>query len=365
MKIGIPKEIKSEEGRVALLPVHVAELIDDGHSVTVETGAGILSGATDADYTAVGARIAPGSASVFGTCELIVKVKEPQEAEYGLMQPHHILLTNIHAAADRPLTDQLLKIGLSAISAENTHRYGSPNCPLAGEVGAFEGVRMCLSPHGGSGRHFMPHFGAPALKAVVLGLGAVGNGALRTLMRLGCSVTGLDINAGSRKRARLEWAGSDFSAGDIAALPGLLADTDLFVNCVLWPKHRNDHLISRAMLAQMKSTAVIADISCDEGGAVETTRATTWSDPVYVEDGIRHFCVDNIPGAVPATASAGYGAALLPHIKSIARHGVIATCRQDDWLARGLTCINGELILEEAGIVQKRPFTPVAELLSD
>ena len=365
MKIGIPKEIKSQEGRVALLPAHATDLIGAGHSVTVETGAGILSGAVDADYAAAGAHIAPDAAGVYGDCELIVKVKEPLEAEYDLMQPHHIVLTNIHAAADRPLTDQLLQIGLTAISAESTHRYGSPNCPLAGEVGAFEGVRMCLSPHGGSGRHFMPHFGAPALKAVVLGLGAVGNGALRTLMRLGCSVTGLDINAGSRKQAELEWAGSDFSAVDIDALPGLLADTDLFVNCVLWPKHRDDHLIDRAMLKQMKPTAVIADISCDAGGAVETTRATTWSDPIYVEGGIRHFCVDNIPGAVPVTASAGYGAALLPHIKSIAPHGVIEACRQDEWLARGLTCVKGDLILEEAGIVQKRPFTPVAEFLSD
>ncbi len=365
MKIAIPKEIKPQEGRVALLPGHVAELVGEGHQVTVETGAGVLSGASDEDYRAAGAKIAADAATGYGAGQLIVKVKEPLDAEYGLLESRHILFTNIHSAADRPLTDHLLKTGLTAISAEDTHRFGSPNCPLAGEVGAFEGVRLCFSPHGGGGRHFMPHFGAPALRAVVIGLGAVGGGALRTLLRLGCSVSGLDISRQSRSQSELDWAGADFTSGDVDALPGLLADTDLFVNCVMWPKHRDDHLIDRAMLGKMKPGAVIVDISCDEGGAVETTRATSWDDPVYSEGGIRHFCVDNIPGAVPVTASAGYGAALLPHIRSIARLGAIEACRLDQWLARGLTCVDGRLILAETARVQRRPFTAVTEFLAD
>lgn len=365
MKIGIPKEIKPQEGRVALLPAHVEELVREGHDVCVEKDAGLLSGAQDKDYAAAGAQIAETAAQVFETSELIVKVKEPLDPEYGLYKSHHILFTNVHSAADRPLTDHLLNVGLTAIAAEDTHQHGSPNCPLAGEVGAFEGVRLCLGPQGGSGRHFMPHFGAPALKAVVLGLGAVGSGALRTLLRLGCSVTGLDISPASRMQAGLDWAGSDFTTADTDALPGLLGDSDLIVNCVLWPKHRDDHLIDRAMLGAMKPTAVIVDISCDEGGAIETTRATTWADPVYVEDGIRHFCVDNIPGAVPVTASAGYGAALLPFVKLIGEVGAIEACRRESWLARGLTCVDGELILEETGRVQNRPFTPLEEFLAD
>ena len=365
MEIGIPKEIKPQEGRVALLPGHVAELVAQGHNVTVQSNAGILSGATDSEYASAGAKIAADAAQVFGDCELIVKVKEPQTSEYGLLQSHHILFTNIHSAASRPLTDHLLKTGLTAISAEDTHEHGSPNCPLAGEVGAFEGVRMCLSPQGGSGRHFMPHFGAPALKAVVLGLGAVGNGSLRTLLRLGCSVTGLDINPGSRQRAALEWAGADFTVADVDTLPSLLADTDMFVNCVMWPKHRDDHLIDRSMLNQMKSTAVIVDISCDEGGAVETTRETTWDEPTYVENGIRHFCVSNIPGAIPVTASAGYGTALLPYIALIGEVGAIEACRRKPWLARGLTCSQGTLILAETARVQERPFTAVADFLTN
>ena len=363
MKIGIPKEIKPQEGRVALLPVHVKELVQAGHQICVEKDAGLKSDAMDKDYAEAGATIYDSPAQVFESSELIVKVKEPLEPEYDLYKANHILFTNVHSAADRPLTDHMLKVGLTAIAAEDTHQHGSPNCPLAGEVGAFEGVRLCLNPHGGTGRHFMPHFGAPALKAVVLGLGAVGSGALRTLLRLGCSVTGLDISQASRMSAEVNWAGTDFTTAGTDALPGLLADTDLFINCVLWPKHRDDHLIDRAMLAQMKSTAVIVDISRDAGGAVETTRATSWDDPVYVEDGIRHFCVDNIPGAVAVTASAGYGEALLPFVKLIGEVGAIEACRRESWLAKGLTCVNGELILEETGRVQKRSFTPLADFL--
>ncbi len=365
MKIGIPKEIKPQEGRVALLPIHVEELVRAGHTVLIEKDAGKLSGATDEDYAALGADIIDSAPALFASAELIVKVKEPLGAEYDLLKANHILFTNVHSAANRALTDHMLSVGLTAIAAEDTHQHGSPNCPLAGEVGAFEGVRLCLSPHGGSGRHFMPHFGAPALKAVVFGLGAVGSGALRTLMRLGCSVTGVDINQASRMSAELDWAGADFTTRDTDAIPSLLGDTDLFINCVLWPKHRDDHLIDRAMLKEMKSTAVIVDIACDTGGAIETTRATSWADPTYVEDGITHFCVDNIPGAVPVTASAGYGAALLPFVKVIGEVGVIEACRAESWLAKGLTCVAGELILEETGRVQKRPFTPLAEFLAD
>lgn len=365
MDMGVPKEIKPQEGRVALLPPHVGELTGLGHVVRVERHAGRLSGALDQDYADAGALLMDDAEAVYAGSELILKVKEPLEPEYGFLKPHHILFTNIHSAADRTLTDHLLDVGLIGIAAEDTHQHGSPNCPLAGEVGAFEGVRLCLSPHGGSGRHFMPHFGAPALKAVVLGLGLVGNGALRTLMRLGCSVTGLDINKASRTKAELDWSGHDYVSADVDALPGLLEDTDLFVNCVLWPKHRDDHLIDRTMLKKMKSTAVIVDISCDTGGAVESTRATSWDDPVYVKDGIRHFCVDNIPGAVPVTASAGYGRALLPFIKLIGDVGPIKACKREPWLARGLTCAGGQLILAETARVQHRSFTPVEEFLAD
>jgi alanine dehydrogenase len=174
----------------------------------------------------------------------------------------------------------------------------------------------------------------------------------------------LDTFEGARQAALLDWHDRNFCAGDIAALPECLGEADVVINCVLWPKERNDHLITRAMLKEMKPGALIVDISCDTAGAVETSRPTSWSDPVYVVDGVRHFCVDNVPGAVPVTASAGYGEAIMPRVAAIADRGLVAACKADPWLARGLTCVKGELFLEEAARVQHRPFTPVEAWLA-
>jgi alanine dehydrogenase len=364
MKIGIPKEVKPQEGRVALLTQQIEELLADGNSLFVQSDAGLLSGVTDQEYKDAGASILPTGEAIYDAAELIVKVKEILPEEFGYLRKDHILLTNIHSANDRTQLDHLLEVGLIAIAAEETHQFGSPNCPLAGEVGAFEGVRLALAPHGGSGRHFMTHFGAPAARALVLGLGHVGRGALRTLLSLGIDVIGFDISAGARKQAELDWHNSQFKALDISELKNHLSSVDMIFNCVMWPKHRDDHLIDRSDLGLMKPTTIIVDISCDEGGAIETSRPTSWQDPVYIEEGIRHFCVDNIPGAVPMTSSAGYASALLPHIQAIAKVGALEACRQNPWLAKGLNCVNGVLTLEEAAQVQKRDFTPAAELLS-
>ncbi len=323
----------------------------------------MLSDAPDSAYVAAGASIADSAEALYAEAELIVKVKEILPAEFGFLRAEHVIFTNIHAAADRVQLDRLLEVGLTAIAAEETHEFGSPNSVLAGEVGALEGARLVLAPHGGSGRHFMAHYGAPAAKALVIGLGGVGRGALRTLLGLGLSVVGLDVSPGAQREAMLTWHKQEFQAFDISALAAHLDDADLVVNCVLWDKQRKDHLITRKMLKRMRPGAVIADISCDPAGAIETTRATKWEDPVYEVEGIRHFCVDNIPGAAPATASAGYAEALLPFVTQIAEHGPIRACRQNRWLARGLTCAGGELILEEAGRFQNRPFTPLAGFL--
>lgn len=364
MKIGIPKEIKPQEGRVALLPRQVASLVASGHEVFVQSGAGRYSGAMDEDYVGAGASIVPAGEDVFRRSTLVVKVKEILPPEYGLLCKEHIIFTNIHAALNREQLDRLLEVGLAAVSAENTHRFGSPNCPLAGEVGALEAIRLCMAPYGGTGRHFMAHFGEEALKALVLGLGNVGRGALRVLLGLGASVVGLDVFEGARRNALLDWHGGNLTVDDISALPRYLPEADVVINCVLWPKERTDHLISRDMLQDMKPNAAIVDISCDTAGAIETSRPTSWSDPVYVVDGIRHFCVDNIPGAVSVTASAGYGEAILPKVLSIADNGLVAACKADPWLARGLTCAGGELLLEEAARYQHRSFMPVEDWLA-
>ena len=364
MNIAILKEIKPQEGRVALLPRHVRALKEAGHAVFVESGAGLLSSAEDAAYAEAGATVLPDAASTWKEGRIVAKVKEILPSEYQYLRKDMVLFTNIHAALNREETDKLLEAGTTGISAENTHPFGSPNCALAGEVGAFEGVRLCLAPQGGTGRHFMAHFGEDSLKAVVIGLGHVGRGALRTLLTLGCRVVGLDINPGARKAAKMDWSKEQLVVDDVNALEKHMYDADMIINCVLWPKERTDHLITRAMLRKMKKCAVIVDISCDTAGAVETSRSTSWADPVYVEEGVRHFAVDNIPGSVPVTASAGYGEAILPRILAIAEKGVARACKDDPWIARGLTCADGELILEEAGRLQHRAFTPIAEWLA-
>ncbi|WP_420547460.1 alanine dehydrogenase [Curvivirga sp.] len=354
MIVGIPKEIKPQEGRVAQMPEQVKQLTDAGVKVLVETNAGILSGVTDEEYKAAGAEIMPDAASVYGGATLIVKVKEFLEAEYPLLREDHILFTNIHPAALPGQVDALLEKGLTAIAAEDCHEFGSPNCALAGEVGAFEGIRYCFAPHGGSGRHFYGHYGSQPIKAAVIGLGNVGRGALRVLLSLGIEVVGYDISDGIRYRTEQDWDHSNFSTAHIDDFNTDMGDYDLIVNCVLWPKHRDDHLISRADLKRLKPTAVISDISCDPGGAVETCRATKWEDPTYREEGILHFCVDNIPGSVPVAASAGYSRALYIHIKSMIENGWKEACKKNAYLARGLVCAEGTLTHAETARVQGR-----------
>lgn len=363
MRVGLAREIKPQEGRVALLPEQVRSLVAAGHTVLVERDAGRLSGAADDDYAAAGARLVETPAALWGEAELVVKVKEVLPPEYPLLERRHVVFTNLHTALNRALTDRLLEVGLTALSAEEMHRYGTPNSPLAGEVGALEGLRLCFAPFGGGGRHFVGHYGAPPVTAVVVGLGGAGLGAARVLCRLGCRAIGLDRDAGARYRAGLALAHEGLEAAGIEALPGLLPELDLLVNCVRWDKSRRDHLISRTDLARLKRSAVLCDVSCDEAGAIETSRPTSWEAPTYRAEGILHFAVDNIPGAVPVAASAGYARAILPFLLAIGEYGVLEACRRDPWLARGLTCLDGALILEETGRYQARPFEPLSEVL--
>ncbi|MGY0398388.1 MAG: NAD(P)-dependent oxidoreductase [Ostreibacterium sp.] len=324
---------------------------------------GLASGVSNEDYTNIGAEVCSNS-SAYAKGQLILKVKEILPEEFSDLKEEHIILTNIHAAADKKQLDKMLSIGLTAIALENTHQFGSPNCPLAGEIGALEGVRLSLFSHGGTGRHFMGHYGAKASTAVVIGLGQVGRGALRTLLRLGVSVTGLDISPAAMHQAKLDWFDSTLEVDHIDNISKYINDTDMIFNCVMWPKECDNHLISRKMIHHLKPTCVIIDIACDAGGAVETCKATTWDNPIYIEEGITHFCVDNIPAAVPMTASAGNGYANIDKILSIANNGVISAIQNDPFLARGLTCHAGELILEEAAIFQKRSYTPIDDWLA-
>lgn len=353
MRIGIPREIKCQEDRVALSPYHVELLIGDGHEVVVERDAGIKSGWLNEDYKAARARIVDTPKELYESAEFIVKVKELFPEEYDLLTPEHILLTNVHSALNRELTDALLASGATVISAEETHGPSSTNAVIAGEIGAFHGVYYAMSPHGGTGRHFARHITVgDKMEAVVLGMGQSASAAVRVLTGLGCYVTA--FNRDEHRRRAFAMAHPGVNVEDIAHLEDFLPSTDLVVNCVLWDKTRTDHLITRADLAKMQKGAVIADVSCDRAGAIETSRATTWDEPTYQVDDITHFCVDNLPAAVPRASAAGYADMIVDQVRAIARFGVMEACRQDPLLLRGLTCVNGVLCFEEAGRLQER-----------
>ncbi|TCR61736.1 NAD(P)-dependent oxidoreductase [Bosea sp. BK604] len=362
MIIGLPRELKPDERRVALRPVEVGRLVEAGHEVVVETRSGADAGFSDTLYEASGARIAASAEAVFEQARLIVKVHELQQNEPSLLRPEHILLASLYCEANRGRLDTLLHAGITAFAVEHVVRPLSASSVLGGEIGALEGVRLLLAPHGGTGRHFAGHFGLEPARALVVGLGTAGRGALRVLLGLGMSVAGFDIDPLALEQARLDWPGRDFTARPVEDLPEHLPGADLVLNCVLWDKMRRDHLITRAMLGRMKRGAVIVDVAADRAGAVETSVPTTWLSPIYQVQGITHFCVENLPSASPEAASTGYSRMIYDTVAAIAEHGAIDAARRDAALGRGLICAGGKLVHAGAAQVQGLSFTPLAAL---
>lgn len=362
MKIGLLKENKANEGRVALLPSHVRQLVEDGHKVIVQAGAGKAAGHEDARYVAAGASISLDREGVFARCDMLVKVKELTHIEYPLLRRNHIVVANLHTAGDRYLTDALLASGCTAISIEECHEFGSTNCVTAGEIAALEAVHHSLQPFGGPGRHFAHRFGERGLIALVMGIGQTGRGVIRVLESLGVTVFAYNRDRERREAAQLDFPRSGFF--HIRNLPNMLHVADLIFNCTLWEKGSKDHLITRSMLRGMKPTTLIVDVSCDAAGAIETSRPTNWYRPIYREEGIRHWCVDNIGGAVPVSSSRGYADGTIHQIRAIADLGPIEACRRSQWLAKGLTCDGGTLLFAETARVQERPYTHPTSFLA-
>ncbi len=364
MLIGALKEIKPGESRVIVTPVEVEELINDGHEVWVQSNAGYNAGFYDEDYKKSGAKIVETREEIYSTCDMILKVKEFFPEEYDLLRKDQILFTCIHPAANREEVDVLLDKEVIAFTAEDTHRYGSPNCEVAGKLGALMGVNYLLNNNGGIGKLVMGIGGAPGANAIVLGAGIVGKGAIQTLASLGAQVTVMDINIGSMRACQeLYPANVRTMFSNQSNIKSLLPTTDLVVNCVKWPKHRKDHLITEEMLGLMKKGTVIVDISADVGGAIETYRPTTHEDPVYEVNGVIHYGVDNIPGAAAHTTSIAYAASVLPHIRSIANNGIKEACRRDGFLRRSLTAYKGVLTHEETSVIQNREWTTPEDVL--
>jgi len=364
MNIGILKEIKFGESRIILTPAEVKALVLNNHQVLVEKDAGQLAGFDNEDYEKVGATIIKEVKDIYKKCELVAKVKEIEPGEFDLLQEDQIIFTCLHPASDRDEVDILLKKNIIGFTAEDSHRYGSPNCEVAGKLGALMGINQLQSHKHGNGKLVGGIGGAPGIKAMVIGAGIVGQAATDVLVSLGAQVSLLDINIQTLREVNQLFNNKIQTLySHKYNIDELLPDIDLVMNCVKWPKTREDYLISKEDLKMMKDKSVIVDVSADLDGAIESFRPTTHEEPTYIEEGVVHYCVDNIPGAVPNTASKAYAASIFNHILNIANNGVRIACLKDGYLRRSMTTYKGILTHGETSIVQNRPYSTPEEVL--
>ncbi|HVY90643.1 MAG TPA: alanine dehydrogenase [Hyphomonadaceae bacterium] len=369
MKIGVPKEIKTQEYRVGLTPESVSELVRAGHQVVVETNAGVGSGASDAHYQKVGAKILPDAASVFGEAELIVKVKEPQPVECAMLTPKHTLFTYLHLAADKPQAEALMKSGAICIAYETvTNRAGrlpllQPMSQVAGRMSVFVGANALMRTRRGRGLLLGGVPGVPAANVVILGGGVSGTHAAE--MAIGCraNVTVFDRSMPRLEELDVQFAGAvDTVYATQHAIDQAVVEADMVIGAVLIPGASAPKLVSRAILKEMKPGAVLVDIAIDQGGCFETSRPTTHDDPIYEVDGILHYCVANMPGAVPRTSTYALNNVTLPFALDLANKGAKAALKSDPHLAEGLNVAEGKIAHEAVAHDLSLPFAKPAWL---
>ncbi len=358
MKFGVLKDIKSGESRVVATPAEVSALVSDGHEVYVAHNAGYAAGFDDEAYAAAGGIIRETNEDIWETCDFVAKVKEIEPCEYDLLREGQMIYCCIHPAAHREEVDALLEKKVIAITAEDSHRYGSPNCEAAGKAGAFMGLWAMMSFNGGSGKFASGLGAAPGVKAIVCGCGTVGKAAVDVLYSLGCSVTVADIDIGVLRAIQDHYHGHiDTMISNRYNLEKAMPSADLVVNCVRWPKNAKDFMIDRKMVSSMARGSVIVDISNDYG-CIETFHETTHDDPIYIVEGVVHYCVNNIPGAIAGSTSVSYAAGILNHFRSIMNRGLEEACVRDGYLRRSLTAYKGYLTHQETSGIQGRPWVP-------
>lgn len=352
--LGLLKDIKNGEYRVVLTPAEIGQLTDDGVRVMVASGAGYKAGFNDEDYASAGAEITTNE-EIWKSCDFVTKVKEIEPSEYELIREGQIIFCCIHPAAHPGEVDALLDKKVIAFAAEDSHRYGSPNCEAAGKAGSFMGLWALMSNNGGSGKFVNGVGPSGSVTAIVCGAGTVGRAAVDTLYRLGARVIVSDIYEPALTSLKEKYPEIDTIIPGQDDLADYMPGADLVLNCVRWPKDASEYMISREMVASMRRGSVICDISNDYG-CIETFRETTHDDPIYEEEGVIHYCVNNIPGAIAGSTSVAYAQALLPHFRSIIRNGIAEACAKDGFLRRSLTCYKGYLTHEETSGIQKRPW---------
>jgi alanine dehydrogenase len=366
MKIGVVKEIKAEERRVALTPAGTHELVTLGHDVLVEANAGVGSGFADAAYSSAGARILDGAGQVWADSELLLKVKEPIEVEYPLLHPNLTLFTYLHLAPNRPLTEALLASKTTGIAYETVEKGRghlpllAPMSEIAGRLAAQAGAYFLQGPLGGPGLLIGGVTGVAPARVVVIGGGIVGTQAARIALGLEAEVTILE-----RSLERLHELDQYFGSrvrilmSDAIVLAEALREADVVIGAVLVPGALAPRLVTREMLSWMKPRSVIVDVAIDQGGCFETSHPTTHTDPVFEVDGVLHYCVANMPGAVPVTSTRALTNATLPYVRRLAERGIDAALAEDPGFGQGLNVKNGEITYQPVATAYAQG-TPVA-----
>ena len=350
MRVGVPTETKSDEYRVALTPAGVRELTEHGHEVLVESGAGEGSAISDSDFAAQGARLVPDAASVFGDAELVLKVKEPQAEEVALLRPDHVLFTYLHLAASAELTRGLCESGAVCVAYETVEDTDgrlpllAPMSEIAGKLSTQAGAFMLEKPFGGRGILLGGVPGVAAATVVIIGGGVVGMNAAFIAVGMEAEVFVFDKSIDRLRELDIALSGTVSTVySSTLAVEEMLPRADLVIGAVLIHGARAPRVVRRAQLGLMKLGAVLVDVSIDQGGCFETSRPTTHSDPTFEVDGILHYCVANMPGAVPITATYALTNATLPYVLALAEHGVAGAVARDPGLHLGVNVAGGHV----------------------
>ena len=371
MKVGVPTEIKVDEYRVALTPAGVRELVDAGHEVVVQRGAGLGSAIEDDAYAAQGATILPDAEAVFGEAEMIVKVKEPQPIEVELLEPRHTLFTYLHLAADVELTRGLMRSGATCIAYETVEDTRgrlpllAPMSEVAGKIATQAGAFMLEKPLGGRGILLGGVPGVAAASVMIIGGGVVGMNAAFIALGMEATVYVFDRNIDRLRELDIAFGGrADTCFATTLAIEQRLPDIDLVIGAVLVHGARAPHVITRAQLGLMKPHAVLVDVSIDQGGCFETSRPTTHSNPTYEVDGITHYCVTNMPGAVPITSTYALTNATMPYVVQLANVGVHRAVAENAGLKLGVNVAAGRVTYAPVADTFGIPHADVDEVLA-
>ena len=349
MLIGVPGEVKDHEFRVSVTPAGVREYLARGHQVLVQRSAGEGSGFADGEYAAAGAELVDSAAEVFGRAEMIVKVKEPVPAEYDLLRPEQVLFTYLHLAANAPLAHALVRNHVQAVAYETVQLENgilpllTPMSEVAGRMSVQVGAHHLEKAHGGSGTLLAGIPGVPGAEVVVIGGGVVGANAAQIALGMGANVAIVDRSLERLRQLDTLHGRVNTLASNSENVAAAVRRADLVVGAVLLPGAKAPKIVSEEMVATMRPGSVVVDVAIDQGGCIATARPTTHSDPTYVVHGVVHYCVTNMPGAVPRTSTIGLSNATLPYGLALADYGLIEAISRDPELARGVNVINGQV----------------------